>query len=262
MDTDKKRSQAFDQIAQLYDVARPSYPTQLIEDLVTLTQLTATAQILEVGTGTGKATLPLAQRGYAIQCLEPGSHLTAIAAKNLRPYPSVKVETTTFEDWPLQASTYDLVMSAQAFHWVDPAVGYLKAAQALKPTGSLALIWNLAAETETAIAQQLDQIYRTYANWRLKPIAARLEEKKLALMASQCFTEPVVKQYAWSLHYTTEQYLDLVRTQSDYLIQPAEMQRKLLDAIATAIEGNGGFIVRPYVSVLLLARTNSPNLIV
>ena len=234
-------------------MARPRYPAQLIEDLVTLTQLTATAQILEVGTGTGKATLPLAQRGYAIQCLEPGRHLAAIAAKHLQPYPSVRIETTTFENWPLQASTYDLVMSAQAFHWIDPAVGYLKAAQALKPTGSLALIWNLAAETETAIAQQLDQIYRTYANWRLKPIAARIEEKKQALIASQCFAELMIKQYAWSRHYTTGQYLDLVRTQSDYLIQPAEMREKLLEAITTAIEDNGGSLIRPYVSILLIA---------
>lgn len=254
MNTDKQRSRAFDQIAQLYDAARPSYPPQLVEDLVVIAQLATTAQILEVGTGTGKATLPFAQCGYSIQCLEPGSHLAAVAAENLCPYPSVEIQTVTFEDWPLQAAAYDLVMSAQAFHWVDPAVGYLKAAQALKPMGRIALIWNLAAETETAIAQQLDQIYRTYADWRLKPMAERLKERKQELIDSQCFSEPVVKRYAWSLRYTTQQYLDLVRTQSDYLIQTEKMQERLLEAIATAIENNGGSLIRPYVSVLLIAK--------
>lgn len=39
MDTDKRRSRAFDQIAQLYDAARPSYPTQLVEDLVAIAEL-------------------------------------------------------------------------------------------------------------------------------------------------------------------------------------------------------------------------------
>ncbi|MGB3292737.1 MAG: class I SAM-dependent methyltransferase [Phormidesmis sp.] len=144
MDTDKRRSQAFDQIAQLYDTARPSYPPQLVEDLVAIAQLPTTAQILEIGTGTGKATLPLAQRGYHIQCLEPGSHLAAIAAENLHPYPNVKIQTVAFEDWPLQSAAYDLVMSAQAFHWVDPAVGYLKAAQALN---ELSLARPLAAQS-------------------------------------------------------------------------------------------------------------------
>lgn len=238
MDTGRRRSRAFDRVAQLYDGARPSYPMQLFGDLVALAELATTAQILEVGAGTGKATLPLAQQGYRIHCLEPGSQMAAIAAENLRPYPNVSIETATFEDWPVQAGAYDLVMSAQA----------------LKPAGNVALIWNLAVESEVAIAQQLDQIYRTYADWQLKPMVERLREKEQALVASQYFDQPVVKQYAWSLRYTTQQYLDLVGTQSDYLIQSEDVQRELLGAIAAAIEGNGGAIIRPYISVLLLAK--------
>lgn len=253
MDIDKRRAQTFNQVAQLYNAARPSYPLDLIEDVVRLAPLSATAQILEIGAGTGKATLPFAQRGYTLHCLEPGDQMATVAAENLRAYPKVTLETVTFEDWPLQAATYDLVMSAQAFHWVDPEVGYRKAAQALKPTGSLALIWNIADEASSEVAQELDQIYTAHADWRLQPFEERQKEKAQELSNSPYFLTPTVKQYAWSQHYTTQQYLDLVATQSDYLIQPAEQQRELLAAIASVLDHNGG-VVRPYVSVLLLAK--------
>lgn len=254
MDIDSIRAQTFNQVAQLYDAARPNYPDELVKDVVELAQLSATAKILEIGTGTGKATLPFAQQGYTIHCLEPGNQLRAVAAENLLPYPKVTLETITFEDWPLQMAAYDLVMSAQAFHWVNPEIGYPKVAQALRPKGKIALIWNIAADADTAITQQLDQVYLTYADWRLKPFEERQKEREQELIASQCFTAPAIKRYFWSQRYTTQQYLDLISTQSDYLIQPEDKQRGLLDALATVIDNNSGSIVRPYVSILLLSQ--------
>ncbi len=49
----KKRSEIFDEVAQLYDAVRPGYPKALIEDVIELADLQTTATILEVGTGTG-----------------------------------------------------------------------------------------------------------------------------------------------------------------------------------------------------------------
>jgi hypothetical protein len=145
-------------------------------------------------------------------------------------------------------------MSAQAFHWVDPDVGYRKAAQALKPGGSLALIWNLADEARSMLAQELDQVYTAHgSDWRLQPFEEKQQQRARELSNSPYFLAPTVKQYAWSQHYSTQQYLDLVATQSDYLIQPVEQQRELLNAIATVLNPHGG-IVRPYISLLLLAK--------
>jgi SAM-dependent methyltransferase len=258
MDIDKQRAQTFNQIAELYNAARPSYPPELIEDIVKLAQLSQTDpinhSILEIGAGTGKATLLFAQQGYRIHCLEPGDQMATVAAENLHPYPNVTIEITTFEDWPLQRSAYNLVMSAQAFHWVDPDVGYRKAAQALKPGGSLALIWNLADEARSMLAQELDQVYTAHgSDWRLQPFEEKQQQRARELSNSPYFLAPTVKQYAWSQHYSTQQYLDLVATQSDYLIQPVEQQRELLNAIATVLNPHGG-IVRPYISLLLLAK--------
>ena len=56
-------------------------------------------RLLEIGCATGKATLPLARRGLAITCLEPGPELAAAARRNLADFPAVRVVTTDFETW-------------------------------------------------------------------------------------------------------------------------------------------------------------------
>ncbi|MBM7488941.1 tRNA G46 methylase TrmB [Micromonospora luteifusca] len=52
----------FGQDAELYDQCRPTYPPQLFTDLATLAGLGRHARVLEIGCGTGQATLPLAGR--------------------------------------------------------------------------------------------------------------------------------------------------------------------------------------------------------
>jgi ubiquinone/menaquinone biosynthesis C-methylase UbiE len=53
----------FDRTALLYDKVRPGYPEELFEDVVSLSGVPAGGRVLEVGCGTGQATLPLARRG-------------------------------------------------------------------------------------------------------------------------------------------------------------------------------------------------------
>lgn len=99
--------------------------------------------MLEVGCGTGQATLPLARRGYGMLCVELGENLAALARDNAARYPRAQVVTGDFEKFPVPQGVVDLLLSATAFHWLDPAVAYPKAAaQALKPGGAIALFWD------------------------------------------------------------------------------------------------------------------------
>ena len=123
----------FDEVAELYDAARPTYPPELLAAVSGL--LGMQKRILEIGCGTGQATLPLARLGCCITALEPGPNLAALAAKNLALYPQVQIQTTTFEEWLAAENQYDLVLSATAFHWVSPEVRYAKSAQALTSGG-------------------------------------------------------------------------------------------------------------------------------
>src|SRR4029079_16021192 len=57
----------FDEDAERYDRARPGYPAELFADLAALTGLRPGDRVLEVGPGTGQATVPLAKRGYRVR---------------------------------------------------------------------------------------------------------------------------------------------------------------------------------------------------
>ena len=72
-----RRPESFNEVAALYDRARPLYPQPLIDDLLALTGVRAGDHVLEIGCGTGQITLPLAERGLTITALEPGADLAA-----------------------------------------------------------------------------------------------------------------------------------------------------------------------------------------
>ena len=57
-------AQTFNRAAGCYHRARPDYPVELFDDLVTVTELALGDRLLEIGCATGKATLPLARRGF------------------------------------------------------------------------------------------------------------------------------------------------------------------------------------------------------
>src|SRR3712207_1059476 len=120
----------FDGVASLYDEVRPGYPARLFDELASLSGTGPGARALEIGCGTGQATLPLARRGYRLLGLELGSNLAALARTKLADYPNARVLACSFEGWPLEEGAFDLVVSATAFHWVDPRIRYGKSAQA------------------------------------------------------------------------------------------------------------------------------------
>src|SRR5437870_5484537 len=129
----------FDDVALLYDQVRPGYQEALFEDVVVLSGIPPGGRILEIGCGTGQATLPFARRGYRILAVELGANLAAVARAKLAAYPAVQVHIGTFEEWPVEERAFDLAIAATAFHWIDPAVRCRKTAAALRPGGALAL---------------------------------------------------------------------------------------------------------------------------
>lgn len=159
----KKASQSFDSIPNDYDTYRPGYPQELVDSIVKQTNMPQNGKILEIGSGTGKATRGFAERCFSIYCIEPGANLAAVAARNLRAYPGVQFEICRFEDWPETVTGFDLAISAQAFHWVPNKIGYAKVSHVLKPNGYMALFWNMHLGFQGQLAVDSDNIYREIA---------------------------------------------------------------------------------------------------
>ena len=259
-DERKKDSQSFDTVAGLYNEYRPDYPQELVDSLIALSRLPEGGRILEVGSGTGKATRLFARQGYSIHCIEPGMNLTAVAARNLQAYPQVSFEITRFEEWQERPAEFDLVISAQAFHWVPGEIGYPKAARTLKPGGSLALFWNMYPGFHGQIAADLDRIYTEITPGLDNPqnaIEETIQERTEEITQSGCFGPVIVRRFPWSQTYRTREYLGLLNTYSDHLCLPAQTRQRLSEGIAAVIDAQGGSVEREYVSVLYVAQKPS-----
>jgi len=133
------RARTFDEIAELYGRARRGYPEQLFDDVFALDgNEPSRANVLEIGCGTGQATLPLARRGCNVVCVEMGPNLAQVARGKLAQFPRVEIVNARFEDWDAGSAAFDVVFAANSWHWLDPGSRYSQAVRLLRPGGALA----------------------------------------------------------------------------------------------------------------------------
>ena len=247
---DQARRTSFDRKAELYDAVRPSYPAALVEDVMARC---TPRRMLEIGAGTGKATVVFARAGREIVAIEPGAQLAAVLRRNVAGFPHVTVEGTTFEAYG--GSGFDLVYAAQALHWIAPAARYARPAALLRPGGALAAITNEKAAIEPALRRELDA---AYARWvpdgpRWVPLAQVERAWIDEFDASERFGPVHVGRFPWTASYTTRDYLALLDTYSDHAVLPDDQRCELYGDIARAIDRHGGGIAIPYVAIVFLA---------
>jgi SAM-dependent methyltransferase len=156
----------FDDVAAQYDAIRPTYPGELVDAALAAGALGDQSTVLEIGSGTGKLTELLVARGLRVRAIEPGANLVLAARMRLGlAGDAVQFDIARFEDAKLPPGAFDAVFSATAFHWIDPQVGWAKAASLLKPGGLLALLTHIDVHDErsAALEHQFTEMLRTYA---------------------------------------------------------------------------------------------------
>jgi SAM-dependent methyltransferase len=254
MAIDMRKRATFEEKAALYNEIRSGYPEELAEDILSLSGIPATGRILEIGCGSANATVQFARRGYKILGIELGKHLAELAARNCRAYPEVEILNLAFEDWVVEEKAFDLALAADAFHWILPEIGYPKAAQALKDSGSAAFFWRVPVDPETDWSRAIDRLYQAAPQF-VNPDKRFTAEWLIDLInknfsASGCFGEVTHKQYFWSETQTGEQYVKGLRTFSMHQGINEQLRKRLYGKILEAIEQYGGKVDQPQ-SVIL-----------
>ncbi|HEX8804108.1 MAG TPA: class I SAM-dependent methyltransferase [Acidimicrobiales bacterium] len=129
----------FDGVADLYDASRRGYPPEIVDHMVATAGLRPGDPVLEVGCGTGQLTEQLVGHGLAVTAIDIGPAMVAAARRRL-PRSAVRFAVVPFEAFEAVDGSFALVVSATAFHWVDPDVRFVTAARLLRPRGWLALL--------------------------------------------------------------------------------------------------------------------------
>ncbi|MCW2785120.1 MAG: class SAM-dependent methyltransferase [Marmoricola sp.] len=135
-DETRKQARSFASVAQAYDRARPSYPTDAISWLVG----SAPSRVLELGAGTGKLTELLVAAGHDVVATDP---LPEMLEQLRARVPGARVVQAGAERIPVASRSVDVVVCAQAFHWFEHDLAVAEIARVLRPGGVLALVWNL-----------------------------------------------------------------------------------------------------------------------
>jgi SAM-dependent methyltransferase len=245
---DRTRALSFGGVAALYDQARPSYPPALIDDLMAF----APQRVLDVGCGTGKAARLLVERECDLLGIEPDPSMAAVARSH-----GIRVEDSTFEDWDAQGRTYDLIVSGQAWHWVDPLLGVRKAGSLLHPGGHLGVFWNRGRPDEEA-TRSLEAVYVRLAPELAKTnVALNLTEEPAdrfeEFQGGGLFTDVEARTYPWDTAYDRAAWINLVATHSDHVRLPDARRQALLGALGDAVDALGGSMTYHYSTLLVLA---------
>jgi SAM-dependent methyltransferase len=154
-----------------------------------------------VGSGTGKLTEELVACGLRVEAVEPGPNMIEVARRRVNDSDLVRFHLGRFEDVSLPEGLFDAVFSASAFHWVDPGVGWAKAAALLRPGGTLALLQPVTVRDE-ADGTALDELNETFARLAPEIAAERPAPRDLATIQAgvEARRDNVSEVWAWLAH--------------------------------------------------------------
>jgi len=245
----------FEEVPDLYDRARPTYPPELFDDLASLGRIPPGGRILELGPGPGKATRSLVERGFEVVGVEMGEDLAALARRNLAEFPNVQIVNEPFERWET-TERFDAVVAFTSFHWIDPEVKYEKSARLLREDGALAVSGSrhvMPEDGDPFWAEVQDDYDAVVPSEDNKPPPAPDEVVGLGeeMDASGYFHHVATEGYLREIVYTADEYVALLDTYSGHR-SIAEAQRlELYERIRARI--GDGTVRKSYLFMLNVA---------
>ena len=253
----EERAHWYSSAALAYDKARPRYPEALISHVAHLVQLGSHSRLLEIGCGSGIATTAFAGYQCPILCVEPNPDFCEIAKRNCKQFQKVIINQSSFEECPLEVSAFDMVVSASAFHWVQPEVGYPKVADTLRDNGYFVLLWNKEPQPTSDVCQLLAESYLQMGLSSLGQFET--EEKRQQMLKalvqpaieSRLFKEVDSRQITVDIRYTVEDYLLLLSSYSPYLSLEESRRNNLFEMLRRKINDDlMGTIELSYISAV------------
>lgn len=255
-----ERRMTFDLDPARYVRHRPGYAADLYREILRYSDLKSNMKALEIGIGTGLATLPILETGCEVVAVEPGPNLAAYVRAKFAGHPNFRVVLTDFESYEPE-ECFDLIYSATAFHWVPEEVGYPKVKRLLKPGGTAALFWNrpYAGCPGDPMYDEIQGIYREYRSDQVEPerFSKRDCQKVLDSLERYGFMDVECHLFHRTRTLSAADYAGLLKTYSDHQTAGEGESLGLIPEIEAAVNAHGGEITIQDTMDLYLARRGS-----
>ncbi|MGC2486756.1 MAG: class I SAM-dependent methyltransferase [Acidimicrobiales bacterium] len=264
----RERRDVFGEAVEQYAKARPGYPDAMVEDI--LAYADPANEILEVGAGTGKATVSFASRGVTMTCLEPDPRMAARLKEECAPFPDVTIEVTRLEDYS-RPLAFDALIAGQSWHWVDRLHRWDLAYEAVREGGTIALFWNAYVVADDATRAELRAIDERYSvdaghygvTGQDDPTGDEIELEEgwpaYDLVTDSRFEDLVSRRYRRHLNYDTETFIDLLASTSSYRLLEESDRKLIFHEVRDVVSRHGEPVAMTIVTDLFLGHTTSPT---
>jgi ubiquinone/menaquinone biosynthesis C-methylase UbiE len=239
-------SRSFEQVADLYERARPEYPPEAVAWLVEQLDLRAGRTVLDLGAGTGKLTRALVDTGAEVIAVEPGE---AMLAELRRAVPQVNALHGAAEAIPLADDRVDAVTVGQAFHWFrfDEAVPELH--RVLRTRGGVALLWN-NRDQDDALQQEISELIAP-----LVPAGRAASYNSSRFLAETDLFDPLEeREFRFAQQLDADGLVGRIASISFVAAAPADTRSALEGRIRAVVDARGGSVPFPYVTSVYLSR--------
>lgn len=246
-----ERAVSFGAVADAYDAVRPRYPGAVIDRIVG----GAPDLVVDAGCGTGIAAALVAARGVRVLGVEPDARMAAVATAR-----GLEVAHDRFEDWAPEPCA--VVMSAQAWHWVDPVRGAHVAAAAIRPSGRWIACWNhvVDADVDAVVRSVYERLAPVLIDDRPASYAgdpafrARIEG---GLAATQRFGPMEVERVEWADPLTGRRLAERLGSHSAHLALNEPLRREVLAALIDELGDDRSIDVAYVTEVFCATRTTA-----
>lgn len=254
---------SFDMYADNYQSVRPGYPTEMMDDIGRVSCISEDSRLLEIGAGSGIATISLAKIGSEIVALEPGRNLAEIAKKQLSNFSKVKVEVDTFENYT-NKDRFDSILSFTSFHWLSGDNTFEHISDLLNFGGTLVISWNSFLQQDSDATKAVELVYQSdlsdiYPDNNNVDVVNKMAidkvDGRLADLISNPNLEPIfLNRYLTIYDYDPETYAKFLATYPKIINLEDGRRNKFLGRVSDAVRNHGGIISVPVLSTVIICR--------
>ena len=236
----------FNENEENYDASRPGYPAELFDEIFAYAGLPPKSNVLEVGIGTGQATVPFLKSGCCVTAVELGENLARFCEKKFSGFENFRVINADFMEAAFIPNHFDLIFSATAFHWIPTDAGCRKVMSLLKPGGTFALFWNhpfVGNENDPTNRASMS-VYGKHRPAEKPPRAFDVSAclVKTAQLERFGFKEVIFRIFRRTRTLTAEEYIALINTYSDHIALPAFERLSFEEDMRLSLNAVGGTV--------------------
>ena len=247
---ERQQSKVFGEVAEIYHRVRPGYPEDLYDWIIEKSEVDDGELLIDVGCGTGKASISFVERGFTVLGVEPDPMMARIASRELGTVGTFSIQQCTLDDFEGTSSQAGLIYAGQSWHWMKPDRRFESAAAALKPGGWLCVFWNRPEEMHHSFELEMDALYEQLApQFNNEQFKVRLPGSKSVISAdspaaefdqSRLFGKVHTFETSWEKTIGSEEHVQNLLTQSDHRMLGDELRAELLQRVAEVIDNAGG----------------------